>query len=362
MYNWKEQRERKALLALECGEIFKGYSTGAETDCIGEVIFNTAANYQQIITDPSHAGLIITLNSPETGNYGVVKDDMESKKPLLNGLIIHELNPPSNFRSDKSLKDFLITNGIPAIAGVDTRRLTMLIRNKGSQKAFLHCSDKEISPEEAINAAKKWDGINGQDYASRAGTEKQYQWNKNGNYNVVAVDFGIKRSMLRLFEEHDINITVVPPETKADEILETAPDGVFLSSGPGDPSALGYAVSTVKKLIPRLPVIGIALGHQLIGLALGAETGRLKSGHHGGNHPVRNLLTGKTGVYQQCHNYVVLKDSLQDICEITHINLNDNTVEGIRHKTAPVFSVQYYPDKQGFGEMVNEFKSMMRRG
>lgn len=345
MYNWKEKRERKAFVALACGEIFKGYSVGANLDALGEAVFNTGmTGYQEIVTDPSYAGQFVTLTAPEIGNYGVNSQDMESSKLFLNGFIIHEINLPSNFRSESSLSDMLKKHSIPAIAGVDTRRLTLLLRSKGTQKAYIHCSDEPVTETAAIAKATAWVGLDGQDYASRVSVTKPYRWNTSGKYHIVAYDFGIKYGILRSMEAHNMKITVVPAQTSAEDVLNMKADGVFLSNGPADPSAVTYAIENIKCLMGKIPLMGICLGHQLIGIALGAECSRLKFGHHGCNHPVKNLLTGGVEITSQNHNFALIKDGLPSVLELTHLNLNDNTVEGVRHKTEPVFSVQYHPE------------------
>lgn len=366
MYDWKEMRDKRAFLALACGEIFRGYSVGAKSDALGEAVFNTGmTGYQEIITDPSYSGQIVTLTAPEIGNYGVNTEDMESRKTFLNGLIVHEINEPSNFRSQDSLENMLIKNSVPAIAGIDTRRLTLALRSKGTQKAYIHCSDENITEAEAIKKAIAWEGLDGKDYASLVSVDKPYKWNQKGKYHIIAYDFGIKYGILRSMEKEGFQVTVVPAKTSAAEVLAMKADGVFLSNGPADPSAVTYAIDNVKKLIGKTPVMGICLGHQLIGIAMGAECGRLKFGHHGCNHPVKNLLTGEVEITSQNHNFSLIKDSLPKSAELTHINLNDGTVEGIRHTKEPVFCVQYHPEAapgpNDSKYLFKEFKKMMER-
>lgn len=345
MFNWKEMREKKAFIALECGEIFKGYSVGSPTDALGEVVFNTGmTGYQEIITDPSYAGQFVTMTAPEIGNYGVNSSDMESRKLFLGGFIVHEINLPSNFRSEESLSNMLIRNSVPAIAGIDTRKLTLLLRSKGTLKAYMHCGLDNISESDAVAKAAAWEGLDGKDYASKVSADKSYIWSDTGKYHVVAYDFGIKYGILKNMQSFDMKVTVVPAGTSAEEVLKLKPDGVFLSNGPADPAAVTYAIENVKKIIGKVPLMGICLGHQLIGIALGARCGRLKFGHHGCNHPVKNLLTGDVEITSQNHNYALDMNGLPTCVELTHINLNDNTVEGIAHKTEPVFCVQYHPE------------------
>jgi carbamoyl-phosphate synthase small subunit len=345
MYNWKIQRERTAFLALANGEIFRGWSFGASVDQVGELVFNTGmTGYQEIISDPSYAGQFVTLTSPEIGNYGCNDDDMESRGLFLNGLVIHELNQPSNFRSEKALDEMLKANGVPGIAGVDTRRLTVMLRSLGTQKAFLHCSDEDISEAEAIEKAKAWCGLDNQDYASKVTCDKAYKWNEDGKFKIVALDFGVKYNILRQLAANDMQVTVVPAKTTASEILAMKPDGVFLSNGPADPSAVKYAIECARELIGKVPLMGICLGHQILGLACGCKCGRLKFGHHGCNHPVKNLDSTEVEITSQNHNFALSMDDFPKELEITHMNLNDNTVEGIKHKTAPMFSVQYHPE------------------
>lgn len=345
MYRWKQQRERAAFLALADGEIFRGWSFGAQTDTVGEAVFNTGmSGYQEILTDPSYAGQFVTLTAPEIGNYGCNPQDVESRGLFLNGLVIHELNEPSNFRAETSLEETLRAAGKPAIAGVDTRRLTLLLRDCGSQKAFLHVSEEPLSEAEAVERARAWSGLDGKDYAEIVTAGKRYEWNHDGEFRVVALDYGIKYNILRGLAAAGMQVTVLPAHTTADEVLREKPDGVFLSNGPADPSAVRYAAEMIRALLGRVPLMGICLGHQLLGIACGASCGRLKFGHHGCNHPVRNLLTGKIEITSQNHNFALNAERLPEALEVTHINLNDQTVEGIRHRHEPAFSVQYHPE------------------
>ncbi|OPZ24046.1 MAG: Carbamoyl-phosphate synthase small chain [Lentisphaerae bacterium ADurb.BinA184] len=357
---WQAQRERRAFLALADGTVCRGYSVGAPCDGLGEVVFNTGmTGYQEILTDPSYSGQFVTMTCPEIGNTGVNRADVESRQVFANGFILHELNPPCNWRSQQPLDEYLAANGIPALAGVDTRALTARLRSGGTQKGFLSVRG-EVGEAEAVRQARAWSGLDGQDYAARVSVERPFAWDPDGRLSaswgiaerladpdlrLVAYDFGIKWNILRRLREHGMQVQVVPARTTADEVLALKPDGVFLSNGPADPAAVTYAVASIRRLIGRVPIMGICLGHQLIGLALGGRTYRLKFGHHGGNHPVRNLETGQVEITSQNHNFAVDPDSLPGgEVEVTHLNLNDHTVEGLRHRTAPLFCVQYHPE------------------
>ena len=344
---WKAERERKAYLALADGTVFHGVAFGAKKDALGEVVFNTGmCGYQEILTDPSYAGQFVTLTPAEVGNYGINSDDIESRKLFLSGLVIGDLTAPSNWRSEKSLDDYLKENGVPGIYGVDTRALTLHLREHGNQKAFL-CVSASLREEDAIAKARKWEGLDGQDYAAKVTCEKEYEMPVPHSPlpvpHVVCYDFGVKTNILRSLASW-AKVTVVPAKTPAEEVLAMNPDGVFLSNGPADPAAVTYAIENIKKLLGPLPIMGICLGHQLLSLACGAKTGRLKFGHHGCNHPVKNLATGHVEITSQNHNFAVLPETVPDCLEVTHINLNDNSIEGVRHKTLPAFSVQYHPE------------------
>ena len=342
-YRWKAKRERRAFLALADGTVFRGYSVGASVDTPGEVVFNTGmTGYQEIVTDPSYAGQIVTLTSPQIGNYGCTEQDAESRGCFLNGLVVHELNPPANFRSEEALGTYLQRQGIPAIAGVDTRSLTLHLRTHGTQRAYLHVSEEPMDESTAIALAAVWEGLDGQDYASRVTTPNTYEINPQGKYRIVAYDFGIKYNILRSMQKQDMQVMVVPAHTSAAEVLRMRPDGVFLSNGPADPSALGYAQQAVRELLGRVPMMGICLGHQLLGLACGATCHRLTFGHHGCNHPVLNIQTGRVDITSQNHNFALW--DLPSCLALTHINLNDNSIEGIRHRSEPAFSVQFHPE------------------
>ena len=363
---WKSERERKAFLALADGTVFHGIAFGAATDCVGEVVFNTGmCGYQEILTDPSYAGQFVTLTYPEVGNYGVNPEDTESRGLWLSGLVIGELNEPSNYRATKSLDEYLKEAGKPGIYGVDTRALTEHIRDHGNQKAFLCLGNGEWGMgngergtgngvEAAIAHAREWEGLDGQDYASKVTCERAYEFlSANGAENakgatsphIVCYDFGVKTNILRSLAAW-AKVTVVPAKTPAEEVLAMNPDGVFLSNGPADPAAVTYAIDNIRKILEsgKTPVMGICLGHQLLSIACGAKTGRLKFGHHGCNHPVKNLKTGEVEITSQNHNFAVLPKSVPDCLEVTHVNLNDNSIEGVRHKTLPAFSVQYHPE------------------
>ena len=334
-----------AILALEDGNIFKGTSFGAKGERYGEVVFNTSmTGYQEIITDPSYKGQIVTMTYPLIGNYGVNAEDVESRKPFLEGFVVKEYSRiASNWRSTKTLGDYLKENNILAIEGVDTRSLTLHIRKAGSMKAVL--STEDMDEASLINKAKASPGLVGIDLVKEVILPKPYEWNTKGRFRVVVLDCGAKYNIMRLLAGNDCRVTVVPATASAKEILSLKPHGIMLSNGPGDPAALSYVVNTVRDLIGKLPIFGICLGHQMLGQAFGGKTYKLKFGHHGGNQPVKDLKTGKVAISVQNHGFCVDIDTLnKKEVEVTHINLNDGTLEGMRHKRLPIFSVQFHPE------------------
>ena len=379
-YNWKELRERKAFLALEDGTVFRGHSVGAAIDTEGEVVFNTGlSGYQEILSDPSYAGQFVTMTYPEIGNTGINAADMESRDLFLNGFIIHEMNVPSNWRCEESLSDLLIRKNVPAIAGIDTRSLTSKLRECGAMKGVISSTGK-LSEEAAIKKARSWAGLDNQDYASKVSCEKSYQWDEKGEltvswgigeelpeieYNIIAYDFGIKWNILRSLRLSGMNVKVVPAQTTADDVLKEKPDGVFFSNGPADPAAVSYAIDAARQLIGKVPIMGICLGHQILSIASGADRFRLKFGHHGCNHPVMKLADKSVEITSQNHNFAIDAESIPACLDLTHINLNDQTVEGIRHKKEPMFAVQYHPEASPGPHdpfyLFADFKEMMGR-
>ncbi len=359
-WNWAEQRERKAFLALADGTVLRGWSAGAPVDALGEVVFNTGmSGYQEILTDPSYAGQFVAMTCTEIGNTGINAADMESGRLHASGFLVNALRGPSNWRSEVSLREALARNGMPALAGLDIRPLTALLREKGTQKGFL-CATGSCAPEEGVRKARAWEGLDGQDYAARVSCVSPYAWDPDGkrsasfgiadalppaDLKIVAYDYGIKWNILRSLRRSGMAVTVVPAKTPAAAVLAMKPDGVFLSNGPADPAAVTYAIEAARALLGKVPVMGICLGHQILGLAVGGRTFRLKFGHHGCNHPVQDLATGKVEITSQNHNFSVDPDTLdKGVVEVTHLNLNDRTVEGLRHRREPMFSVQYHPE------------------
>ena len=335
----------QAYLALADGTVFNGVSCGAACDLPGEAVFNTGmSGYQEIVSDPSYFGQIVTLSTAEVGNYGCNDEDMESRGVFLNGLIVQNLNPPSSWRSRRSLDDLLKESGRPILSGVDTRRLVLHIRENGTQKAWLHADGTDLPVEEAVAKARAWSGLDGLDCAAEVAAAKPYNWSEKGDLHVVVIDCGVKYNILRQLAANGFRVTVVPCGTTAEAIFNLRPDGVLLSNGPGDPDGVVGVVDCVKKLLGKVPIMGICLGHQILGLACGAKTGRLHFGHHGCNHPVKNLLTNTVEITSQNHNFAIMPESLGDNLEVTHVNLNDGTIEGVRHRTLPAFSVQYHPE------------------
>ena len=335
----------KAILALEDGKIFRGESFGASGERSGEVVFNTSmAGYQEILTDPSYKGQIVTMTYPLIGNYGTNDEDVESRKPFVEGFVVKEYSKIfSNWRAKRSLGDYLKSNGIIGIEGIDTRSLTLHIRQAGAMKAVLSTAD--TSEESLVKKAKASPGLMGIDLVKEVTCSKRYEWNTSGKYKVVVLDCGVKLNSLRELAKNNCRVIVLPASATAKEILELKPDGVLLSNGPGDPAALPYIVKTVQGLIGRVPIFGICLGHQMLGQALGGKTYKLKFGHHGGNQPVKDLKTGKVAISVQNHGFCVDIDTLdKKEVELTHINLNDDTLEGMRHRKLPIFSVQFHPE------------------
>jgi carbamoyl-phosphate synthase small subunit len=350
----------QAVLALEDGTVFEGVSLGAAVQRTGEVVFNTAiTGYQEIFTDPSYTGQIVVLTYPQIGNYGANNNDNESRRPFIEGLVIRELSPiTSNWRSEARAEAFLAKYDIPVIAEVDTRRLVRHLRERGAMRGIIAVGTREAT--ELIAAARNAPSMQGLNLVERVSTQEPYEWtegiepvspsdkqpaDQKPAFHVVAYDFGIKRNILRHLVHLGSRVTVVPAICPAEDVLALKPDGVFLSNGPGDPEPLTGQIAEVKKLIGKTPIFGICLGHQILGQAFGGKTFKLKFGHHGANHPVLNQDTGKVEITSQNHGFAVDPDSLKDSdVEITHVNLNDHTVEGLRHKREPVFCVQYHPE------------------
>ena len=354
-----------ATLVLEDGTVIVGQAFGADADAVFELVFNTSmTGYQEILTDPSYRGQGVLFTVSHIGNVGINTEDDESAHPQVSAAVIRALSPVvSNWRSALSLSEWLAQHGVPGISGVDTRWLTRKLRDGGTQKAAL--STKGTSAESLLKMAREWSGLDGRDMVKEVTCEESYRWvgdegakwvnsklvigNSQSlitNYHIVAYDFGIKENILRHLSSYGANVTVVPADTSAEDVLALNPDGIFLSNGPGDPAGLPYAVEAVEKLIDsNVPMFGICLGHQLIGRALGADTHRLKFGHHGGNHPVQHLPSGEVLITAQNHNYCVTAGDLNpDEVEITYKSLNDDSLEGIRMKNKPVFSVQFHPE------------------
>ena len=355
---WKLQRERKAFLALADGSVFYGYSMGAPLDSFGEVVFNTSlSGYQEILSDPSYAGQFVTLTETEIGNVGVNETDMESPKFQAGGLLVQQINPSSNWRSEEELTDALKRYGIPALAGIDTRALTLLLREKGTVKGFI-CTSGSVTPDEGVAKAKAWAGLDGVDMVETVTCKEKYVFSDEflkgfgmpqelpaADLKLVAYDFGIKRNILRNLRLQGFQVTVVPAYTPAEEVLAMNPDGIFFSNGPGDPAGVKDAVKNARAILGKVPVMGICLGLQILGLASGAKTGRLKFGHHGGNHPVMFMESGRVMVTSQNHNFAVLDESIDpEVLEITHVNLNDHSIEGFRSKKVPMIAVQFHPE------------------
>ncbi len=350
----------KAVLALEDGTVFEGRSFGAQTERHGEVVFNTAiTGYQEIFTDPSYSGQIVVLTNPQIGNYGANPSDSEARKPFIEGLVVREFSSiSSNWRSEQAANLFLAASGIPIAAEIDTRALVRHLRSRGVMRGVLSCLPAENA--DLVQRAREIPSMAGQELATRVSTPEPYGWThgvedcspseQNGEAvaptcHVVAYDFGIKHAILRRLVHTGCRVTVVPAATHAEDVLALKPDGVFLSNGPGDPEPLQHQAAQVRKLIGKTPVFGICLGHQVLGLALGGKTYKMKFGHRGANHPVLNQITNKVEITSHNHGFAVDPDSLnQSDIQLTHINLNDQTLEGFRHRNYPVFCVQYHPE------------------
>lgn len=358
----------KAILALEDATIYRGRSFGARGERSGEVVFNTSmTGYQEILTDPSYKGQIVTMTYPLIGNYGVNKDDVESYKPFVEGFVVKEYSKlASNWRAQNSLSEYLKENNIIGIEGIDTRQLTLHIRQAGAMKAVL--STEDLDEKRLVEKAKKSPGLVGIDLVKEVAASKKYVWSpaKEKKFRVVVLDCGVKYNSLRQLLLHHCEAIVMPAHASFEEIRQIMPDGILLSNGPGDPAAVSYVIETTRRLIAaKIPIFGICLGQQMLGLALGGKTYKLKFGHHGANHPVKDLRTGKVSITVQNHGFCVDIDSLnKKEIEVTHINLNDNTLEGMRHKKLPVFSVQFHPEASPgphdarylFGEFVELMK------
>ena len=337
-------KSNSAILLLADGRIFEGQSFGYQGETTGEVCFNTGmTGYQEILTDPSYCKQIVTMTSPHIGNYGINEEDIESENIQVAGFVIkEETMTPSNWRSTQSLGEYLKKNKIVGIKEIDTRSLTRHIRDKGAMNGIISSNDLDIQSLE--KKLKKFPDMNGLDLAKDVTTQKKYKWPGKGRYKVAVIDFGIKKNILRLLSDVGCELTVFPASIKAEDILSFEPDGVFLSNGPGDPLAVTYGIETVKKLLGKVPLFGICLGHQILALALGASTFKLKFGHRGINHPVRNNEKNTVEITSQNHGFAVDLDSLPPNVISTHINLNDNTSGGIRCTDIPAFSVQYHPE------------------
>ena len=338
-------KRKKAILLLEDGRVFNGFSFGHIGETTGEVCFNTGmSGYQEILTDPSYCKQIVTMTSPHIGNYGINSEDIESNNIQVSGFVIkEETEIPSNWRSELSVGDYLDDQKIVGIQNIDTRALTRHIRDNGAMNGII--SSIDVDTKSLKSKLNKIPSMEGLDLAKVVTTKKNYKWSKDSKpYKVAAIDYVKKINILRLQDKHDCEVTVFPADISADEIIKFDPDGVFLSNGPGDPSAVTYGIKMVKSLLGKKPIFGICLGHQILALALGAKTFKLKFGHRGINHPVRNNETGIIEITSQNHGFAVDLDSLPDNVESTHINLNDNTSEGIKCKDIPAFSVQYHPE------------------
>ena len=384
----------KAILALEDGTVFKGQAFGATESVAGEVCFNTSmTGYQEILTDPSYKGQIVTMTYPLIGNYGVNDQDIESYQSHTSGFVIRELSPVvSNYRSDCSLNEYMVKNNIPGIQGIDTRALTKKLRVRGSMNGYL-TTEQDVSEEEALEKARDWPGLIGIDFVKEVTHKSAFEWDQQDQVSsafrlphgpmeldgriqrkdlpaaeipIVAYDFGVKYNILRMLRQQGFKVIVLPANTPAEEALRYNPAGIFLSNGPGDPSAVSYAAQAVAELIQKgLPIFGICLGHQILSLAMGGKTSKLKFGHRGANHPVKDLDSGRVEITSQNHGFTVDADTLPSEVTVNRINLNDQTVEGLRHKNKPVYCVQYHPEASpgphDSSNMFNEFRQLVEK-
>jgi carbamoyl-phosphate synthase small subunit len=383
----------KAILALEDGSTFRGEAFGARASACGEVCFNTSmTGYQEILTDPSYKGQIVTMTYPQIGNYGVNSVDVESWRPHVGGFAVRELSPVvSNWRADCSLAEYLEKNGIPGIQGIDTRALTRKLRVRGALNGFI--STEDVADADAVERAKQWPGLVGVDYVKEVTHQQAFVWDDKDQQSaafdlvrgpssidarsvreplppadipIVAYDYGMKYNILRRLRQHGFKVQVLPATASAEDALKQKPAGVFLSNGPGDPAALGYAVNTVRELIKReVPIFGICLGHQILGQAFGGRTFKLKFGHRGANQPVKDLKSGRVEITSQNHGFAVDPKSLPSEVEVDRVNLNDQTVEGLWHKTRPIYCVQYHPEASpgphDSTPLFAEFRAMIER-
>lgn len=350
----------RAILALEDGHFFYGwsFSYGAKKETAGEVIFNTSmTGYQEILTDPSYKGQIVVMTASQVGNYGINDEDGQSDRVWVNGFVVKDVPTiHSNYRATRSLQEYLQKNDVVGIFGVDTRAVVRILRNYGVMKGYIGIGD--ISPQEAVRRARSIPDISELDLVAEVSKKQVYRWTQKSwrwpegykeqtefKYKVAVIDYGVKRDILRLLADRGLELICLPHDVSAEDVLSVNPDGIFLSNGPGDPATLKYQIDQIKKLISKeIPMFGICLGHQLLSWAFGGKTYKLEFGHHGGNHPVKNLKTGKVEITAQNHNYATDESRLPQDIEITHINLNDNTIEGMRHKNYPVFSIQHHPE------------------
>jgi carbamoyl-phosphate synthase small subunit len=364
----RQSQNSPALLVLEDGTAFAGEAFGAAGERTGEVVFNTSmAGYQEITTDPSYCGQIVVMTYPLIGNYGANPEDVESRRPWLEGFVVREISPlHSNWRASESLGDFLAASGITGISGVDTRALTRHIRSRGAMRGVI--STVDLDPESLTAKAKAAPGLVGRDLVKEVTCKESYSPHLPGEkrFNVAVIDCGVKTSILSCLAEVGCDLTVYPASTPAEEIMRSDPDGIFLSNGPGDPEAVPYISETVAHLLGEKLLFGICLGHQMLSLSLGAKSYKLKFGHRGGNHPVRDERTGKIAITVQNHGFCIDPESLDpEVAELTHVNLYDRTLEGIRHRTLPAFSVQYHPEASPGPHdaryLFDEFRDLMER-